>query len=96
MSMELNLKLAQPDNRFRFRLERTKRMQEIILFVRFLHRCIDADLGACRLIGKASLALEMLEEPAIEFVDAFAAVVRTRSNAPQISDSVIGPTPIIG
>eukprot|EP00752_Nemacystus_decipiens_P011881 g10535.t1 len=35
-------------------------------------RCIDADLGVCRLIRKAGIALELLELPAIEFIDMFA------------------------
>ncbi|CBN74280.1 conserved unknown protein [Ectocarpus siliculosus] len=37
-------------------------------------RCIDADLSVCRLARKAGIALELLELPAIEFVDVFAAV----------------------
>ncbi|CAM9421502.1 unnamed protein product [Ectocarpus fasciculatus] len=37
-------------------------------------RCIDADLSVCRLARKAGIALELLELPAIEFVDMFAAV----------------------
>ncbi|CAN0002365.1 unnamed protein product [Scytosiphon promiscuus] len=35
-------------------------------------RSIDADLSACRLARKASIALELLELPALEFVDMFA------------------------
>ncbi|CAM9242814.1 unnamed protein product, partial [Hapterophycus canaliculatus] len=35
-------------------------------------RSIDADLSVCRLARKASIALELLELPAIEFVDMFA------------------------
>eukprot|EP00903_Cladosiphon_okamuranus_P014632 g13568.t1 len=35
-------------------------------------RCIDADLGVCRLIRKAGIALELLELPAVEFIDMFA------------------------
>ncbi|CAM9412038.1 unnamed protein product [Ascophyllum nodosum] len=38
-------------------------------------RCVDADLSAARLFGKASFALELLEVPAMEFVDSLAASV---------------------
>ena len=38
-------------------------------------RCIDADLGVCRLIRKAGIALELLELPAIDFIAMFAVAV---------------------
>lgn len=41
-------------------------------------RCIDADLGVCRLIRKAGIAVELLELPAIEFIDMFAVAVSLR------------------
>lgn len=37
-------------------------------------RCAEVDLSVCRLAGKASLALELLELPAMEFIDALARV----------------------
>lgn len=43
---------------------------------------MDADLGVCRLIRKAGIALELLELPAIEFIDMFAVEVRLRSSFP--------------
>ena len=39
------------------------------------HRCIDADLRVCRLIGKAGIALELLEVPVVEFLNMFDAAV---------------------
>ena len=39
-------------------------------------RYTDADLSLCRLVRKACLALEIIELPAIEFVDALATAVR--------------------
>lgn len=42
---------------------------------RLPYRCADADLSLCRLVGKASLALELLEVPIMEFLDALAASV---------------------
>lgn len=42
-------------------------------------RFIDTDLSVCRLVRKAGVALELLELPAIEFVDMFAVVVRVHS-----------------
>lgn len=38
-------------------------------------RYTDADLSLCRLVRKACLALEIIELPAIEFVDALATAV---------------------
>ena len=39
-------------------------------------RHTDADLSLCRLVRKACLALEIIELPAIEFVDALGTAVR--------------------
>lgn len=46
-------------------------------------RYTDADLSLCRLVRKACLALEIIELPAIEFVDALATAVRLLSASMQ-------------
>lgn len=59
---------------------RTERCLNLLVRLLFECRCIDADLGVCRLIRKAGIALELLELPAIEFIDMFAVAVRLRTS----------------
>lgn len=53
------------------------------------YRCIDADLGVCRLIRKAGIALELLELPAIEFIHLFAVAVSPRLSFDNVCENMI-------
>lgn len=44
----------------------------LVILMHVLHRYAEADLSLCRLAGKGNLALELLERPAMEFIDALA------------------------